>query len=85
MPRTLAYLLLLLFPWSAAGQNSQPATGAEERPKGRARIGVALEVAGRWVSRTSACSNGSRSITSPWITLREQAWAGWWEAFMLRE
>ncbi len=46
MPRTLAYLLLLLFPWSAAGQNSRPATGAQERPKGRARIGVALEGGG---------------------------------------
>jgi hypothetical protein len=46
MPRTLAYLLLLLFPWSALGQNARPATGARERPKGRARIGVALEGGG---------------------------------------
>jgi len=46
MPRTLACLLLLLFPWPALGQNSRLASGAEERRKGRARIGVALEGGG---------------------------------------
>jgi NTE family protein len=68
MPRTLACLLLLLFPISSGAQNSvqahldeshapivmettstsssAPVTGAQERPKGRARIGVALEGGG---------------------------------------
>jgi NTE family protein len=61
MPRTLTYLLLLLFPLSAVAQKVQPtdvsppdyapirvlpAPGAGERPKGRPRIGVALEGGG---------------------------------------
>ena len=76
MPRTLAYLLLLLFPWSALGQNSTPATGAEERPKGRSRIGLALEGGGALGLAHIGVLAWFGSITSRWIMLREQVWAG---------
>ena len=51
MPRALSYLLLLVIPCFAAAQEAQPpnaapAPGAQERPKGRPRIGVALEGGG---------------------------------------
>ena len=46
MPRILAFFVLLLIPCAAAAQDSPPATRAQERPKGRARIGVALEGGG---------------------------------------
>src|SRR5271169_2803714 len=51
MPRALSYLLLLLIPCFAAAQevqppNAAPAPGSQQRPKGRPRIGVALEGGG---------------------------------------
>jgi NTE family protein len=50
MLRTLSYLLLLLLPFSSAAQNSAPPTApagkAQESPKGRLRVGVALEGGG---------------------------------------
>ncbi|HJX96956.1 MAG TPA: patatin-like phospholipase family protein, partial [Candidatus Acidoferrum sp.] len=51
MLRALSYLLLLLIPCFAAAQEAQPpnaapAPGTQERPKGRPRIGVALEGGG---------------------------------------
>src|SRR5579864_1982172 len=50
MLRTFSYLLLLLLPFSSAAQNSAPPTApaakAQESPKGRLRVGVALEGGG---------------------------------------
>jgi NTE family protein len=51
MLRAISYLLLLLIPCSAAAQeappsNASPMLAAQDRPKGRPRIGVALEGGG---------------------------------------
>lgn len=46
MLRILSYLLLFLIPFSAVAQEQNVAPATQERPKGRARIGVALEGGG---------------------------------------
>ena len=82
MSRTLAHLLLLLFPWSAAGQNSAPATSAQERPKGRARIGVALEGGGALGLAHIGVLEWFEEHHIPVDYVAGTSMAGSWEAFM---